>query len=322
MADKIKIALVGAGMMANRVHYPSLVEFEDVELVGLCDIVEEKLHQTADKFGIERRFTDYKRMIEETDPQAIYVLMPPYQLFDIVVHSLDCKLHVFIEKPPAVTLDQIRQLAHRAEDNLCLTMVGFNRRFIPLLRKCRDMVFEHAGSPHQVVSTFYKWHDPPRPYYNGAVDILTSDAIHAVDAMRWMAAAEVKDLAAVVRNHGQRLALSWNALCHFENDCVGVVLANWRTGARTHQFEMHADGISVFCNPDYDAIIHRDGAERVEVITTQEAAGSDQNYKYYGFWGENRHFVDSIKNHQEPETCFSDAVKTMELVDRILHSSL
>ncbi len=302
MADKVRVALVGAG--------------------GLCDLVEEKLHATADKFGIERRFTDYKQMIEDTDPQAIYILMPPHHLYDLVVHSLDCKLHVFIEKPPGVTLDQISHLAHRAEQNLCLTIVGFNRRYTPLLRKCKEMVFEHAGSPHQVVSTFYKWHNPPAPYYNGAVDILTSDAIHAVDTMRWMAAAEVDDLAAVVRNHGQNLALSWNALCRFENDCVGVLLTNWRTGGRTHQFEMHGDGISVFCNPDYEAIIHRDGEERAEIITTQEAAGSDENYKYYGFWDQSRHFIDCIQKNHEPESCFADAVRTMELVDRILHTGL
>ena len=41
--DKVKVALIGAGSMANAVHYPSLVEFEDVEIVGLCDLVEEKL---------------------------------------------------------------------------------------------------------------------------------------------------------------------------------------------------------------------------------------------------------------------------------------
>jgi len=37
--NKVKVALIGAGNMANNMHYPSLVEFEDVEIVGLCDLV-------------------------------------------------------------------------------------------------------------------------------------------------------------------------------------------------------------------------------------------------------------------------------------------
>jgi virulence factor len=322
MVEKIKVALVGAGGMANGVHYPSLAEFEDVELVGLCDLVEEKLHATADKFGIERRYSDYKKMIEETAPQAIYILMPPHQLFDLVIHSLDAKLHVFIEKPPGITLDQIRHMAHRAEQNGCLTMVGFNRRYAPVLRQARQKVFDHAGSPHQVVSTFYKWHNPPAPYYNGAVDILTSDAIHAVDTMRWMAASDIKRISAVVRRHGQPLELSWNALCLFENDCVGVLLTNWQTGGRTHQFEMHGNGISVFCNPDVESVIHLNGALRAEVTSTQDAAGATEMFKYYGFYGASRHFIDSIRMNREPDSCFPDAVKTMELVDRIAHTPL
>ncbi|MBT4815665.1 MAG: gfo/Idh/MocA family oxidoreductase, partial [Lentisphaerae bacterium] len=35
--EKVRVALIGAGGMANRVHYPSLATFDDVELVGLCD---------------------------------------------------------------------------------------------------------------------------------------------------------------------------------------------------------------------------------------------------------------------------------------------
>ena len=75
--DKIKIALIGAGGMANGVHYPSLAAFDDVKLVGLCDLVPSKLQETAERFQIEKTFADYKQMLETTSPDAVYVLMPP-----------------------------------------------------------------------------------------------------------------------------------------------------------------------------------------------------------------------------------------------------
>ena len=56
--NKVNIALIGAGGMANGVHYPSLAEFEDVNLVGLSDLVESKLQATAERFEIEHTFTD------------------------------------------------------------------------------------------------------------------------------------------------------------------------------------------------------------------------------------------------------------------------
>jgi virulence factor len=314
---RVRVALIGAGAMANSMHYPSLAEFEDVELVGLCDLVEEKLHATADRFGIERRYVDYRRMVEETAPQAVYVLMPPHQLFDIVVWLLKRGLHVFIEKPPGVTLEQTRQMAHWAEENGCLTMVGFNRRFIPLLRYCRDKVRAEGGYIHQCVATFYKDYRKGGPYYDGAVDILTSDAIHAVDALRFMAGVEAVRVASSVRSLGRPFDTSFNALIEFENGCIGVLLTNWMAGGRVHTFEMHGFGISAFCDGDSQAVIHKDDKLNVEVITAAAAAASEERYKTYGFFQENRHFIDCLKANQEPETCFSDAVRTMELVQKI-----
>ena len=89
--------------MANRVHYPSLASFDDVELVGLCDLDGEKLAATAEKFEIENTFGDYKEMIERTKPDAVYALMPPHVLFDVAMDVMQAGCHLFIEKPPGIT---------------------------------------------------------------------------------------------------------------------------------------------------------------------------------------------------------------------------
>ncbi len=320
MADKkVRLALIGAGGMANSVHYPSLAEMDDVELVGLCDLVEEKLNTTADKFGIEKRYTNYKQMIEETAPDGVYVLMPPHHLFDLVIHALQQKLHVFIEKPPGITSEQTRQMAKLAEAQGCLSMVGFNRRFIPAMRMCRDKVRD-VGPLNQCVSTFYKYHTAG-PYYNGAIDVLTCDAVHAVDALRFMGGDVVK-VASKVRDLGMPFNTSFTALVEFESGAVGVLLANWQTGAREHTFEMHAAGISCFIDGNGKILINRDNERWAEAYTVQEIAGSEDNRIFYGFFHQSRHFVDCIKSGQEPETCFRDASKTMELVDRIYQSSI
>jgi len=316
---KVRVALIGAGGMANSVHYPSLKEMPDVEMVGLCDLIEEKLHATADKFEIEKRYTDYKKMLEETAPEAVYVLMPPHHLFDIVIHVLTQKLHCFIEKPPGITSEQTRQMAFLAEEKGVIGMVAFNRRYIPLMRQCKEKI-ESVGEINQVVSTFYKQHDGG-PYYGGAVDILTCDCIHAVDMLRFMGG-EVVDCVSAVRHLGKKFATSFTALVEFENGAIGVLLGNWQTGARVHQFEMHTYGASVFVDPDDKAIFHLNNQLRAEIITAEEAAGRPEKYHTYGFFGENRHFIDCIKSGQQPETSFADAVRTMELVDLIYATSI
>jgi predicted dehydrogenase len=319
--EKVRVALIGAGGMANGVHYPSLATFEDVTLVGLCDLVEDKLKATADKFGIEKRYTDYKKMLEETQPQAVYVLMPPHHLFDLAIYVLEAKLHLFIEKPPGVTTEHTRQMALAADRSGVLAMVGFNRRYIPLLSKCKAMVAERGEMLH-CVATFYKHHFAGA-YYKGAVDILTSDCIHAVDTLRWMAGGDVTDVVGDVRYLCEETyANSFNALMRFDNDCSGVLLGNWCVGKRVHTFEMHARGISAFVDCNSIAHVYRDNQEEGVTLSATEVAGSEENRVFYGFEAQSRHFIDCVKTGAEPSSSMQDAVKTMELVDAIYQTSL
>ena len=124
--------------MANWRHYPSLAERPDVEMAALCDLDAAKLKQTADKFGIPKRYADYRAMLDEVKPDAVYCLMPPHQLFDVCVDVLKRKHNLFVEKPLAVNSFQARMLAHHAKENGCLTMVGFNRRFAPLVVEAEE----------------------------------------------------------------------------------------------------------------------------------------------------------------------------------------
>ena len=61
--SKIRIAMIGAGGMANGVHYPSLDSFDDVEIMAVCDLNQERLYATADKYEIEKRYENYVQMI-------------------------------------------------------------------------------------------------------------------------------------------------------------------------------------------------------------------------------------------------------------------
>ena len=317
---KVNIALIGAGGMANGVHYPSLSECADVNLVGLCDLIPSKLQTTAERFEIERTFTDYKQMLEKTSPDAVYVLMPPQHLFPIVIHCLSQQRHVFIEKPPGVTLHQTQEMARAAEKNGCKTMVGFNRRFIPLLQQVKSSV-EANGPIIQCMSTFHK-NTPSALYYDGIIDVLTCDAIHAVDALRWIGGGEVKAVASDINSFYAERENSFNAIVKFTSGASGYLCTNWAVGARIHIFEMHAREISAYINPDAGgrAVLHT--PEGITEITPEAAAGSDATHRMYGFYGESRHFVDAILQDRQPDTCFADAVKTMELVSAIYQNRI
>ncbi len=315
--EKVKVALIGAGSMANSVHYPSLAEMDDVQMVALCDLVPDKREETARRFAIPRTYSDYREMVEKENPDAVYVLMPPYHLFDAAVYCLQQGKHVFVEKPPAVTTFQTLELANWAEAKGCVTQVGFNRRYIPLMVRAREMQ-QQAGDLNLAVSTFYKA-QPDALYYNGAIDVLHCDAIHAVDALRWMGGDTVA-VASHVSGSGETPRLNrWMAVMEFEDGGTGVLLTNWDSGARVHTFEMHAPGFAAFVNPDKGgrAVIYRAGQDPL-TITSEEAAESDAWHKLYGFFGESRNFIDCIKAGVDSDCSFADAARSMALADDIL----
>lgn len=317
---KVRVALIGAGAMANSVHYPSLSGFRDVEMAGLCDIAEEKLIQTAKKFKIKKTYKDYRKMLDETKPDAVYILMPPHHLYDIVVHCLNRKLHVFVEKPPGITSAQTRSMAKLAKKNRCLTMAGFQRRFAPLIVEAKKRI-DKKGPVIQCVAKFVKNYVGGKPYYDGATDILTCDAIHSVDILRSIGG-EVKTLASDVGSFYADYDNTFNALMKFEKGATGILLTNWVAGKRVYAVEIYGKGIHAYVDPEKEALIYKDNNDKPEVISVNDMFKNAQPYQYAGFLHENRHFIDCIKKGKQPITNFADAAKTMELVDRIYDAQI
>jgi virulence factor len=322
---KVKVAVIGAGSLANAMHYPSLVSIEDVEIVGICDLDAERLNKTGDKFGIANRFADYRAMLERTQPDAVYALMPPHHLFDVAMDVMAGGVNLFVEKPPAVTTLQAQAMARMAESKGLTTAVGFQRRYHPMVHACWERV-RAKGPINQVVSCFYK-NQPSQevhPYYRGAIDILHSDAIHAVDSLRYYSGlSEVKKVASEVRTLGGWYAVSFNSLVYFENGAVGILLANWHTGRRTFRFEFHSLGATCFAEIDGAGQVWEDNHRQADLcLDYAEYAGSEQDYVNQGFLAESQAFIDAVKAGTQVHNNLQDAVKSMQLSDMIFESAI
>lgn len=337
MCDRIRVGFIGAGRHAVRAHYPSLACFPDVELKAVCDLDRERLRSTGDRYGIDYRFKDYRDMLETVSLDAVYVVMSPVPtgfyahaepMTSIVVECLKHGLHVFVEKPPGVSSSDTRRMAETARRYGCKSMVGFNRRFIPVFRRAKSIV-EGYGRITHCLAVFHKnVLGEPQPW--GSVSYLVADVIHAVDALRFMGGEPVK-VSGCVSSFYTDYPNSFNALIVFDNGCIGHLYSNYSSGGRIHYFEMHSRGVWAMVDLPLDppekqqAYILRENKPygEVEVIRNLDLVGGVRDFHVtYGFLQENRHFIDCIKTGVEPEANFEDAVKTMELVELIASSTL
>jgi len=135
-----------------------------------------------------------------------------------------------------------------------------------------------------------------------------------------MTGSEARAVASCLASYDDVAPNCFHSLVRFQNGAVGVLLAHWATADRVHTFEMHTRGASAFLNPNSEGRVTV--GDHTTVLNAQEVAGSPELHKYYGYFQENRHFIDCIKAGSDPQTNFDDAARTMKLVEDIYHSSI
>ena len=325
--SRIRVALIGGGSMASNYHHPSLASLPDVELVAICDLVPEKAAQTAARFQIPSVYSDFRRMLAEVEPDAVYALMPPMYLYEPALAVLKQGRHLFVEKPLSLTIHQSRMLAYTAGEHNSLTMVGFQRRFVPAMTALRHRVEERGPIDFAAVDFLKATPDLSEVagFYDGAIDQLTSDGVHAVDNLRWLCGGDVVEIQARVRRRHVPGPIPNDYFAHvtFSTGAMGTVRYATSTGRRIFRAEFHGKNVTAYVDADHESYVVADNAAP-EVTTSREfgraalRSGEElQPYHWLGFWHESRHFIDCVKAGQQPSSHFADAVKTMELVERI-----
>jgi virulence factor len=315
---RVRVATIGAGDMANKVHYPSLASFDDVSIAAICDIDTARLHDTADRYGVEKRYTDYRKMIQEVAPDAVYAIGPPHHMYDIWMWCLEQGLNLYIEKPMGITIHQARTLAYVAEKKGCITQVSFQRRSCPMVVQLREECLKCGPIVHALCA-FYKCDIAP---YFAARGHMMDDGVHAIDTLRWMCGGEVVRVESVCRNVMVPDINLIVAVLHFDNGAIGIMVNSWISGRRIFRVEMHAPGICAEAEHEGKGYLYADGDTRGIEYDTREVAGSDEFYVFGGFRAKNREFIDCLKSGAQPSSNFGDAVKTMEVAEMILAQAL
>jgi virulence factor len=314
----IRVAMIGAGGMASRVHYPSLAALPGVEFAGICDIDPQRLQQLGDQYRIAQRFSDYRHMFEAVAPDAVYAIGPPHHMYDVWTWCLRQGSNLFVEKPLGLTLHQARALTYLAKEHGCITQVGFQRRSSPLAGLLRRKCLEHGPIEHAVVR-FFK--NDPAPFLGAASHIL-DDSVHAIDTVRWLCEGELIDLDVITRRRRTPDVNFIAAQMIFDSGAVGTLHNNWASGRRIFGIEMHAPGICAEADIEVVGRVYENDDTVGVPYQAGEVAGGEDFYIRGGFLAKSNEFITAIRENGLPSSHFGDAVKTMEIAERITAAEL
>jgi len=179
----------------GRVHAENLAtKVPGARLVAVSDVVESAARDVAAKHGAENVFTDYLRLIENREVQAVVVSTPTSQKLQVVRAALERGKHVFCEKPIALTLHDADQVLKASLKTPAKFQAGYQRRFDPLHARVKATV--ESGEIGDVVmvksNTRDPLPDPGRwPELKASGGIFLDTCTHDYDAVRWLCGSEV-----------------------------------------------------------------------------------------------------------------------------------
>ena len=149
---EINAGFIGCGSHAFRNLYPVL-QFNPVNLVATCDLDLEKAKAFASKFGAPAAYSDYREMLSQENLDAVFICVsadergrPRYP--GLAIDCLNAGCHVWMEKPPAATCEEISRVQEAARDNEKQVVVGLKKMFAPANVKARELMLrDDFGSP-------------------------------------------------------------------------------------------------------------------------------------------------------------------------------
>ncbi len=121
---KLKTVIIGMGRM-GKTRYNAMARHSGYEVAALCDTNESNLNGYA-----ERKFSDWKACIDESEMDAVFVCTYNVAIPDIVCYALEKGYAVFSEKPPGRNLqDTLRMKAVYEKASAPILKYGFNHRY-------------------------------------------------------------------------------------------------------------------------------------------------------------------------------------------------
>ena len=129
---KLGIGIIGSGGIAQGAHMPGYAAIPDLcEIVAVADVNEETARTAAQKFNVKHVFTDYRKLLEMDEVDAVSVCTPNYLHYEPTILAFQAGKHVLCEKPIAMNAKQAAEMVAAGRKAGKKFMVGYNLRFAP-----------------------------------------------------------------------------------------------------------------------------------------------------------------------------------------------
>ncbi len=163
---KIKVGIIGTGWIAEG-HVRSYLQMEDVEVVAMADLVPGKAEAFAKKFGVEgcKFYPSHKELIDAGEVEAVSICTYNCQHAEPAIYALEHGVHVMLEKPFTVTLDEAVAVCKAEKKSGKILTIGFQPRMSKNMQMIKKIVDSgELGDIYYIQAGGGRRHGIPTPY--------------------------------------------------------------------------------------------------------------------------------------------------------------
>ena len=315
MEGKLRIAVVGGGAVAERVHLPALASSSCAKATLLVEASPSRAQQMAHQFNI-RTVAHHRDVIGQVDAAIIGL---PHQLHaPVAIELMRGGVHVLVEKPMALTAADCRAMNEAAADTHCVLAVGLLRRCAPALRWIKHALGSNMLGRIEAFDIreggIYRWPvASPSMFRREGGGVLADAGAHVLDLVTWwfgdwrslryrddaLGGVEADCLIELEMRTGERGRIELSRTRNMPNSCTivgerGTITAGTKTDATV-------------------SVVWRDG---VELTARPIADGRPSPTNLIDLFGPQLdQFVSAIRFGSQPAVSGLDAQRSVELLE-------
>ena len=229
----MKYALIGCGRIA--VNHVKAVLDNSLEFAAACDVKPSQIEKLLEKYGLEqepsiRRYTDYRKMIEESRLDLVAIATESGLHAEIALYCIDHGIHCLIEKPIAMNMRDADEIVRRAEAKGVKVSACHQNRFNMAVQEMRKAVEAGRFGKLSHGSIHVRW-NRNKGYYEQAPwrgtwaqdgGALMNQCIHGIDLLRWTFGGEIEEVYGQTRQQFHD---------YLEAEDVGMAVVKFKNGA-------------------------------------------------------------------------------------------
>lgn len=229
----MRYALIGCGRISTN-HIKAALNNE-LEIVAVCDIEPSHMEEVLAKHNLEKdtsiaRYTDYKKMLEETKPELVSIATESGSHARIALDAIDLGIPVIIEKPMAMSMADAEEIIRRSKEKGVKVSACHQNRFNVAVQKMRRALEAGRFGTLSHGSIHVRW-NRNKAYYDQAPwrgtwaedgGTLMNQCIHGIDLLRWTFGDEVEEVYGTTRQVQHP---------YLEAEDVGMAVVKFKNGA-------------------------------------------------------------------------------------------